>query len=387
MATDDSLDFEDKASYTLTLGVKDNKDAAGNAAPTEGADDTIVVTINLTDVPLPPAPESPSFSAGPTDPASERLVRWTSLVLPGGEAVTDYDVQYRVVGAAQWTDHPFDGTGLSTTITGLASNTEYEVQVRAVNVEGPGPWSMPAKSTTAKAELTVVFGKSNYTVTEGETATITVTVTPAADRDVSVTVITATEAGNSLDVPDDTLALTIARGEDSLSFEIVTAADAGGSELTLKLATTAVKVSVGTPGVATLTINEPPNSQPTFNETGPAERTVPENSAAATNVGAPFTATDSEGDLLAYSLAGPDSDKFIMDANGQIAVGADVDLDFEAAVNSYTVTAQVTDSQGPAGDEDATIDDTIAVTIKVTDMAGPATVDNGRHRRRSHWRR
>ena len=266
VAADAVLDFEETPSYTLTLGVKDNKDAAGNAAPTEAYDDTIVVTISLTDVPSPPAPESPSFSAGPTDPASERVVRWTALVLPISGAVTDYDVQYRVVGAAQWTVHPFEGTELSTTITGLGSNTEHEVQVRAVNVEGPGPWSIPARSMTAKAQLTVAFGELNYTVTEGETATITVTVTPAADREVTVTI--TSDGAVFADGTEDTLTLTIARGEDSRSFEIVTNADAGGSELTLELATMAVKVSVGTPGTATVTIDEPPNGPPAFDETG-----------------------------------------------------------------------------------------------------------------------
>ena len=370
------LDFEETPSYTLTLGVKDNKGVDNNAAPMEANDDTVIVTIGLTNVLPPPAPESPSFSAGLTDPASERFVRWTALVLPGGGAVTDYDVQYRMVGTAQWIDHPFDGTGLSTAITGLASNTDYEVEVRAVNVEGPGAWSMPARATTAKAQLTIAFGESNYTVTEGETATITVTVTPAADREVTV-LITVTEAGELLDVPEDILTLTITRGQDSGSFEIVIGADTGGSELTLELTTTAVKVSVGTPGAATLTIDEPPNGPPAFDETGPAERSVPENSAGGTLVGAPVTGIDPDGDPLTYSLAGPDSDKFVMNANGQIKVGADVDLDFEAAVNSYTVTAQVTDSHSAAGDVDATIDDTIAVTIKVTDVAGPAPVENG----------
>ncbi len=370
------LDFEETPSYTLTLGVKDNKDADSNAAPMEADDDTVTVTISLTDVLPPPAPEGPSFSAGPTDPASERFVRWTALVLPESGAVTDYDVQYLMVGAAQWTDHPFDGTGLSTTITGLTSNTEYEVQVRAANVEGPGPWSISARSMTAKAQLTIAFGESNYTGTEGETTTITVTVTPAADREVTV-LITVTEAGELLDVPEDILTLTITRGQDSGSFEIVIGADTGGSELTLELTTTAVKVSVGTPGTATLTIDEPPNGPPAFDETGPAERSVPENSAGGTLVGAPVTGIDPDGDPLTYSLAGPDSDKFVIDSNGQIAVAANVGLDFEAAVNSYTVTAQVTDSHSAAGDVDATIDDTIAVTIKVTDVAGPAPVENG----------
>ena len=150
--------------------------------------------------------------------------------------------------------------------------------MRAANVEGPGPWSISARSMTAKAQLTIAFGESNYTGTEGETTTITVTVTPAADREVTV-LITVTEAGELLDVPEDILTLTITRGQDSGSFEIVIGADAGGSEITLKLATTAVRVSVGTPATATLTIDEPPNGRPPSTRpvlrSGPSLRTPP----------------------------------------------------------------------------------------------------------------
>ena len=43
--------------------------------------------------------------------------------------------------AAAFTAGPQNVTGTSTTITGLAMDTEYEVQVRATNDEGDGPWS------------------------------------------------------------------------------------------------------------------------------------------------------------------------------------------------------------------------------------------------------
>ena len=286
------LDFEDRSSYTLILGVKDNKDGAGNIAPTEADDDTIVVTVNLTDVSPPTVVLDLSLtSSGTANPANELIVSWDRQILPEGDVITGFDVQYQVLGTIDWTDYPFDGMGLSATITGLASNTEFWVQVRAVNGEGSGPWSMTAKAMTRTAELTVAFGGSNYTVTEGETATITVTVTPVADRDVTVTVSMTGEGGTFADGAGNALTLTVARGDGSYDFQIVTAADAGGRGLTLELATMAVKVSVGTPSTATLTIDEPPNSPPIFDEIGPAERSVPENSPAGTATSAsPFKA-------------------------------------------------------------------------------------------------
>ena len=275
---------------------------------------------------------------------------------------------YQVLGTTDWTDHPFDGTGLSATITGLASNTDYGVQVRAVNAAGPGPWSMTAKAMTRTAELTVAFGESDYMVAEDGTATITVTITPATDRNITATVSMTGDGATFGNGAGNALILSIDRDDGSYDFQIVSNADAGDSELTLELATTAVKVSVGTPGAATVTINrDTTNSSPIFEETGPAARSVPENSPADTVVGAPFTATDpDDGDTLAYSLTGDDVKFFNMNSfTGQITVASDVSLDHEA-VASYSITVTVTDGTATA---------TIALNITVNDVnEGPTFV-------------
>ena len=49
-----------------------------------------------------------------------------------------------------------DGTTTKTTIPNLASNTTYQVQVRANNDEGEGQWAMDS-GTTGKTDLTVAF--------------------------------------------------------------------------------------------------------------------------------------------------------------------------------------------------------------------------------------
>ena len=85
VGADAVLDFEDKASYTLTLGVKDNKDGPGNGAPTEADDDTIVVTVNLTHVSPPTVVLDLSLtSSGTANPANELIVSWDRQVLPEG---------------------------------------------------------------------------------------------------------------------------------------------------------------------------------------------------------------------------------------------------------------------------------------------------------------
>ena len=91
-------------------------------------------------------------------------------------------------------------------------------------------------------------------------------------------------------------------------------------------------------------------------------REIAENSAAGTAVGKPVGATDSEGDVLTYTLSGTDDDSsFSIDwGTGQIRVGDGTELDFET-MPSYTVMVTATDPKFTATDSD-----TITVTINVT---------------------
>ena len=94
-------------------------------------------------------------------------------------------------------------------------------------------------------------------------------------------------------------------------------------------------------------------------------REVPENSAAATSVGDPVTATDVEGptettrtDTLTYTLSGPDAGSFTIEkTDGQISVGSETKLDYETK-KTYTVRVTATDP--------SLASDTITVTINVT---------------------
>ena len=92
-------------------------------------------------------------------------------------------------------------------------------------------------------------------------------------------------------------------------------------------------------------------------------RTVPENSAAGTNVGSPIPeATDADsGDTLTYSMAGADAGSFAFDpSTRQITTIANVAYNHEATKNSYSVAVNVDDGN------DGT--DTTAVTIDLTDV-------------------
>ena len=100
------------------------------------------------------------------------------------------------------------------------------------------------------------------------------------------------------------------------------------------------------------------NEAPVF-PSATATRTIPENTPAGRNIGAPVAATDADNDLLTYSLGGPDAASFdIVASSGQLQTKLPLDRETKA---SYSVTVSVSD-----GDPDTAIDTTTTVTINVT---------------------
>ena len=116
------------------------------------------------------------------------------------------------------------------------------------------------------------------------------------------------------------------------------------------------------------------NRVPEFGPTS-TTRDVAENTAADQPVGAAVTANDLDSDTLTYSLSGADAGLFTIDTGtGQIKVKTGTALDYEGTRNSYTVVVEVTDSKTAGGTSDATMDDSIIVTINVTDVDEAGTV-------------
>ena len=141
--------YEAKTSYSVTVEVSDRKDKDDNADTK--IDDTITVTINVTDVAEPPAAPTVTVAANSTTPATKIDVSWTAPDMTGKPAISGYNVQYKLSGANSWTGTSFSGTGTSTTLSSLTKGKSYEVQVRAVNAEGNGAWASGSAITDANA--------------------------------------------------------------------------------------------------------------------------------------------------------------------------------------------------------------------------------------------
>ena len=96
-------------------------------------------------------------------------------------------------------------------------------------------------------------------------------------------------------------------------------------------------------------------------------RSVLENSAAGSPVGAPVAVIRNSGNRVTYSLEGADAALFTIEADtGQILVGQDTALDYESGATSYAVEVVANPSSG--NDVRAT------VTINVIDVVENATV-------------
>ena len=100
----------------------------------------IAVVVSVTDVNEPPdAPVAVTVTGSGT---TSLEVTWTAPSNAGRPDIEDYDVQYREAGASRWTNGPQDVIGTSATIMPVDAGKSYEVQVRATNDEGDGPWAV-----------------------------------------------------------------------------------------------------------------------------------------------------------------------------------------------------------------------------------------------------
>ena len=114
------------------------------------------------------------------------------------------------------------------------------------------------------------------------------------------------------------------------------------------------------------------NNPPAFTDTAPTTRSVDENTASATNIGAAVAATDPESDTLVYALTGTDASSFTIDTtSGQLKTSASLDFETDS---SYSVNVTVHDGKNAVGVADTTVDATIAVTISVNNLDEAGTV-------------
>ena len=338
------------------------------------------ITVTIEDNAPPAAPSGLSLTAG----SGKLSASWTK---PAGP-VTGYQLRHKTTSAANqaastpgnpstgWVTSTASITTTSAEITGLTNGTAYHVQVRATDGQtqtgnGYGAWSASQSGTPAVATQSTNANLSALTASKATSASGTYTALSIGTFAKATTAYTASVANDVTHVK-----LTPTREHTGASIKVgkgasLTAVSSGtaSSAIALSVGANAIKAEVTaqdgtTKRVYTVTVTRAAaNSAPSFSASS-LTRSVAENSAANTNVGAAIpAATDADtGDTLTYTLEGTDASSFTFDASArQIKTKNGVTYDHEAK-SSYTVTVKVSD--GAASD-------TVPVTISVTDVAEP----------------
>ncbi len=128
--------YEVQNRYSVTVEAQDE----------QGGRATIAVTIDITDDDneRPQRPDRPSVTASTLTSLSVRWIEPSNT----GPPITDYNVQYREGSSGAFTAAAHNGTGTTTTIANLESDTSYEIQVQATSDEGTSPWSPSGNGRT-----------------------------------------------------------------------------------------------------------------------------------------------------------------------------------------------------------------------------------------------
>ncbi len=246
------------------------------------------------------------------------------------------------------------------------------MQVRAGNHEGDGPWSDTRSAITDANAVTRSIAENSAS---GTNVGATVTAKSTNTTYTYTHALSGTDA-SKFEIGSTTGQITVKSGTSldyetktsySVTVTVTAAAKTQGAN--------AQSVDPNAPGdyIVPVTINVTDVNEPPAFAADTATRSIAENSAADTNVGAVVTATDPDGvakfNTLTYSLTGTDASDFTIDSStGQIKTKSALDYEDDT---SYSVTVNVTDGKNASGTADTTADDTIAVTINVTDVNEP----------------
>ena len=201
------LDYESKTSYSVTVSVSDRKNIS--AHPDTAIDDTITVTINVTDVAEPPAAPNLTVAPDAITPTTKISVSWTAPNMVRKPALSGYDLDYRLAGDSSWTSSALTATTTSVTLTGLTASKTYDVRLRANNAEGSSPWA--SASTVTKGGAVTRSIQENSPAGTNVGAPVTVTATTSYDL---THALSGTDA-SSFSIASDTGQITVGHGNDA----------------------------------------------------------------------------------------------------------------------------------------------------------------------------
>ena len=236
-----ALDYETTPSYVVTVTVSDGR---GGTASSE-------VTITVTDVLDTPPPAPANLMATPA--VTSVALSWDAVA-----GASQYQVDYRLVGAETWTTAAADLTGLEQTVADLTCHSDYEVQVLAYGdgVAYTAAWGDPtgALPVTTTVCPPPTFGAEAYSFTVGERTAVDAEVggviaTTTGSGPVTYA-ITAGNTGTAFAIGETTGQLTVAgalSATTTASYDLTVQASAGGSQAVVPVTITVAPLVLTAP--------------------------------------------------------------------------------------------------------------------------------------------
>ena len=360
----------------MTVSVTDSEDDSGNTETNPAEDDSINVTINVTDV-----NEGPAFAddAATTLEVAENTAADTNItdgLFTATDPDTTNDTLTYSLGGTDAASFAIDtSTGQLKTKAALDHETKdsYSVDVQVSDGKDAEDTAEtpPTVDTTHPVTITVTDVDENGTITF------------SSDLPSAGTALTATLSDDDAPVSGETWSWEIS-DDGQNNWETITGVDTNsytaqeadiGKYLQVTVTYTDSFGGSKTANGETAAVATAPttNEQPEFAD-ATTTRSVVENTVADTNIGDPVAAThaDSVG-TLAYSLDTTGADTFDIDAaTGQLKTRNA--LNYETTT-SYTVTVSVHDGLDDYSNTDTTEDANIEVTVSVTNIDVPAVPD------------
>ena len=151
-------------------------------------------------------------------------VSWTAPTT--SLTITGYDVEYRVKDTSTFTDASHTGTGTSIKVTGLTSETTYEVRVRTTTTNDSSDWS----STEA---TTLIAPPTNVTVSDVKSTEATVSWTAPRENIDSYTVLYQKNYDQSTQwtaIDTTTTSITLTGLSAASNYSVIVAAKAGSTQ-------------------------------------------------------------------------------------------------------------------------------------------------------------
>ena len=379
-----TFNFEStKKSYSVTVNVRDSKDAAGNADT--ATDDTIAVTINLTNVNE--APVIDNTQAGVSKQENETfVVAFTASDVDDSTTLTwsiesdddggkfEINATTGVVTSLSFKNAPDFET--PTDMGDTAMNNTYVVTMKVTD-DGS-----PAMSDTHTYTVTVTDVNETPTITSG-LSTIT------RDENTATTDIIATYVATDPDATTGTMTWDL-QGNDAGAFTITSTVNGTANLYFAASPNFEDAADTGTNNVYDVTVRVRDNGSPRLQDTQEVAITVEDvnETPVISGVNSPefeeieydatspvltvgaYMAIDDEGDSVTWAVSGTDAGHFSINSTGVLSFS--IWPDFEnpantASNNMYEIVLEAEDDNAQGG-KTGTKTGTFAVVVTVTNV-------------------